>query len=81
MTYFKDKATAEADAPFNVYPICICCGKATEGPLVAYDLTLPGTDYLSRALFHRDCAFAMAQRLIIDTWPHRHVGEMMKNNR
>jgi hypothetical protein len=49
--------------------------------LVGYDLILPGTDHLTRALFHRDCAFAMAQRLIIDTWPHRHAGEPMKNNR
>jgi hypothetical protein len=81
MTYFNDKASAEAHAPFKTYPTCMCCGEATDGPLVGYDLILPGTDHLTRALFHRDCAFAMAQRLIIDTWPHRHAGEPMKNNR
>jgi hypothetical protein len=81
MSYFKDRAAAEAGAHFRLSTTCLCCGEETDGPLVSYDLILPGTDYYTSVLLHRDCAFAMAQRLITDTWQHRHVGEMMKNNR
>lgn len=82
MTYFNDAASAKAESPFRTFDICMCCGQVADGPLVGYDFVLPGAPQAyTRALLHRDCAFAMAQRLILDTWPHRHVGEHMKNNR
>lgn len=81
MSYFKDAETAAKESPFATHEICMCCGKAAAGPTVAYDLTLPGGDLLTRALFHRDCAFAMAQRIIYDAWPNRRDGEWMQNNR
>lgn len=81
MTYFKDRASAEEGAVSNVHPICLCCGDPTDGPLVGYDLFMPETDHYTRVLLHRDCAFAMAQRLIIDTWPNRHVGELLRASR
>lgn len=81
MTYHKDAASAKADSPFTTHDVCLCCGEQTDGPLVGYDLVLPGTSGYTHVLLHRDCAFAMAQRLILDTWPKRHVGELMRNNR
>lgn len=81
MTYHKDLEAAERDSPFNTHDVCMCCGSTSDGPLVGYDLILPDDTTLTRALFHRDCAFAMAQRLIMDAWANRHDGEWMKNNR
>ena len=70
MTYHKDLDDAQ-NAPFNTHEVCMCCGESADGPLVGYDMILPGTTHLTRALFHRDCAFAMAQRIICDAWPRR----------
>jgi len=81
MTYFKDATTGVADSPFEPMGKCMCCGEATTGPTVAYDLVTPDTGTLVRAFFHRDCAFAMAQRIICDAWPNRRDGEWMKNDR
>ncbi len=81
MTYFKDAETAIQDSPFNPGPICMCCGEPPAGPTVGYDLVMPETGTMSRVMFHRDCAFAMAQRLICDAWPNRRDGELMKTNR
>lgn len=81
MTYYKDGQAAEADSPFNPAAICMCCGEAPAGPTVGYDLVMPETGTSSRVLFHRDCAFAMAQRIIMDAWPNRRDGEFMRNDR
>jgi hypothetical protein len=49
--------------------------------VIAYDAH-PGTELLHSVLMHRDCAFAMAQRIICDAWPKRRAGEqLMKNDR
>ncbi len=81
MSYFSDAATAANESPFPTADICLCCGKPAAGPTVAYDLTLPGDHSITRALFHRDCAFAMAQRIICDAWPKRRDSEQMQTNR
>lgn len=82
MSYSKDTQTAlEKAGSYETHEVCMCCGEAAAGPIVAYDLVLPGNDYESRALFHRDCAFAMAQRIICDAWPNRRDGEWMQTNR
>jgi hypothetical protein len=81
MTFHLSLEAAEQDSPFNTHDVCMCCGKKVVGPLIGYDLTLPNSDILTRALFHRDCAFAMAQRIIMDAWPNRRAGEWMKNDR
>ncbi len=81
MTYHKDLATAEEDSPFATHGVCMCCGEASDGPLIGYDLVLPQTQIYTRALFHRDCAFAMAQRIICDSWPNRRTHNPMQNNR
>jgi len=81
MTFHKDLSDAETESPCETYDVCMCCGEPSSGPLVGYDLHLPGSDLYTRALFHRDCAFAMAQRIIIDAWPNRHKGVFMENRR
>ena len=81
MSYFKDAETAVNESPFATHELCMCCGEPAAGPIVAYDLVLPGTDFETRAMCHRDCAFAMAQRIIYDAWPNRRDGEFMQNNR
>ena len=81
MTFHKDRDAALKDSPFKTHDVCMCCGEPANGPIVGYDLTLPGTDILTRAMFHRDCAFAMAQRIIVDTWPNRRSDGLMQNDR
>lgn len=81
MTYFRSETAATDKSPIAVHDICMCCGKPAEGPTVVYDLILPGSGAVRRALFHRDCAFAMAQRIICDAWPNRRDGELMTNTR
>lgn len=80
MTFYADADAAQA-SPFNTHQICLSCGEPTDGATVGYDLILPGTKIYTRALFHRDCAFAMAQRIICDAWPNRRAGEWMRNDR
>ena len=80
MTFYKDLETA-SESSFNNSDTCLCCGEPSNGPLVGYDLILPGSEIYTRALFHRDCAFAMAQRIIVDAWPNRRAGEWMANDR
>lgn len=81
MTYYKNEVAAESESPIGIGETCLCCGEAASGPTVGYDLVMPGTSHYTRVPFHRDCAFAMAQRIICDAWPHRRDGEPMQNNR
>lgn len=81
MTYFADAETAANESPFAIHDTCLCCGEAANGPTIGYDLILPGSDKMTRAFFHRDCAFAMAQRIICDAWPNRRDKPGMQNNR
>jgi hypothetical protein len=76
MNFHKDLPSAQQDSPFEPYETCMCCGDPANGPLVGYDMNLPSVGHV-RALFHRDCAFAMAQRMICDAWPNRRAGEQM----
>ncbi len=70
MSYFKDRAAAEAGVHFTSVDNCFTCGLKIEGPTVRYDGH--NTSGKSISIFlHRDCAFVMAQRLIVDTWPNR----------
>ena len=71
MTYYKSREAALDNAVLETHTICMACGKEADGPIVGYDLTLPGSDLLTTAFFHRDCASAMAQRIICDAWPNR----------
>lgn len=48
---------------------------------MAYDAHPIVENLVHRILMHRDCAFAMAQRLICDAWPNRHMDSLMKNDR
>lgn len=85
MTFDISAVTALERSPFQVQRRCFCCNKAleiaTDGPVVSYD-AWPTSDVLTRVFMHRDCAFAMAQRIICDAWPNRHVGDiLMKNDR
>ncbi len=80
MTFHADLQAAQKDSPFNTYETCLCCGEPADGPLVGYDMNLPKEGHV-RALFHRDCAFAMAQRMICDAWPNRHREPRMQNDR
>lgn len=75
MTYFTDARDAADESPFPHYDHCLCCGKESTGATVAWDLQLPGTELpMTRVLFHRECAFKMAQGMIVDAWPNRHEG-------
>jgi len=85
LTFYISVVTAREQSLFKLQTQCFCCGKAIEtaadGPVIAYDAH-PGTELLHSVLMHRDCAFAMAQRIICDAWPKRRAGEqLMKNDR
>lgn len=80
MTYHATLEEARADHPWRTAEgkHCFCCGKPLDGPTVAYDAH-PVVEHLKhRVLMHRDCAFAMAQRIICDAWPNRHDGEPLQ---
>lgn len=79
MTYSISAFVAKAESPLDLQEHCLCCGQTIEGPVISYDGHLvPGT--LTRILMHRDCAFAMAQRVICDAWPHRRDGDVLMKN-
>lgn len=80
MTFHPSPEDAHKDSVYDTYDTCLCCGEPASGPLVGYDLMLTENQF-RRALMHRDCAFAMAQRIIVDAWPNRHKGERMKNDK
>lgn len=72
MTYSADVEAARTKAgSVATYETCLCCGKEAAGPTVAWDLMLPEDNAFRRVLFHRDCAFGMAQGMICDAWPNR----------
>jgi hypothetical protein len=76
MTYFADFEKASAFVPYNEPKQCFGCGKELLGPIVRYDGY--GENGVGQSeYFHRDCAFAVAQRLILDTWPNRREGVPM----
>ncbi|MGR2680076.1 hypothetical protein [Chromobacterium haemolyticum] len=79
MTFYKNLDQAK-NAPFvSSGDHCFCCNEKIEGSVVAYDAyPNPDSERLVRVMMHRDCAFAMAQRLICDAWPNRHEGELLK---
>lgn len=79
MTYFPDDESAKSSSPYNYSTQCFGCGDKLSGPTVRYDgYSERGVG--SSVFFHRDCAFAMAQRLILDTWPNRRDGKAMTNS-
>lgn len=85
MTFYISAVVANAESPIRGESRCFCCNQeltsALDGPVVAYD-AYPTSDGMVRMLMHRDCAFAMAQRIICDAWPKRRVGDVpMKNDR
>lgn len=80
MSFHPSLQHAHENSPIRTHDICLCCGKPASGPLVGYDLVRTSEGY-ERVLMHRDCAFAMAQRIIMDAWPNRRAGEFMKNDR
>jgi hypothetical protein len=85
VTFYISVVTAREKSLFELQSICFCCGKviqtAADGPVIGYD-AYPATDLMQSVLMHRDCAFAMAQRIICDSWPNRHAGEkLLKNDR
>ena len=82
MTFHISVVTARDKSLFELQTKCFCCGKAiqkaADGPVVAYD-AYPGTELLRFVLMHRDCAFAMAQRIICDAWPNRRAGDKLED--
>lgn len=76
MTYFSDTAAAAAQPIYNSPECCFSCSRELAGPTVRYDGFLSDGAGLS-VFMHRDCAFVMAQRLIVDTWPNRRHGHPM----
>lgn len=83
MTFYISVVTARDNSPFELQTQCFCCGEAihtaADGPVIAYDAH-PGTELLQSVLMHRDCAFAMAQRIICDAWPNRRAGDKLMTN-
>lgn len=80
VTFHPSIDHAHENSPFQTRDTCLCCGQPASGPLIGYDLELENGTF-SRALMHRDCAFAMAQRIIMDAWPNRRAGGLMQNDR
>lgn len=83
MTFYISPVFAQVESLISPDNHCFCCNKpltkASDGPVIAYDAH-PVEGKLSRVLMHRDCAFAMAQRIICDAWPNRRVGEVFMQN-
>lgn len=77
MTFYADRADAEKRSHTPIPETCAVCGDALGWPVVQYDVLGEEKDLW----MHRDCAFAMAQRIICDAWPHRRVNEWMENKR
>ena len=72
MTYHRTFHDAKENSPFEDYGFhCFCCGEPMSGPTITYDAFPTDDGYLRGVHMHRDCAFAMANRLILDAWPHR----------
>jgi len=76
MAYFKDHKKA---IDYSVEKIhdpekCFLCAKQLDGPTVEYQ----GYLLVGTMLMHRDCAFAMANRIISDCWVNRREGKMMQ---
>lgn len=72
MTYFTSLSAAKNGVGLGpLTKACFACGQPVEGPVVVYD----GSDgaVSKRFIFHRKCALEVANRLIIDAWPHRHI--------
>ena len=80
MTYHATYQKAVDSSPFEITSRCFCCNEPIEGAVVSYD-GFVGSDKLTRVVMHRDCAFALAQRVICDAWPHRNDFELMQNKR
>jgi len=80
MSYFKDRESAAASSPYNSPQSCFGCGQPLDGPTVRHDGYQPDGEGLS-VFLHRDCAFAMAQRMIVDSWPNRRDGKPMWHER
>lgn len=83
MTFSISVVVDRETSPFQLQTRCFCCGEeiktAMDGPVISYD-GFPTTDVLTRVSMHRDCAFAMAQRIICDAWPNRNVGDKLMAN-
>lgn len=83
MTLYISPVVANAESPIRCDDRCFCCDaplvSAAEGPVIGYD-AYPTSDRMLRVLMHRDCAFAMAQRIICDAWPNRRVGDVLMKN-
>lgn len=85
MTFYASPVEAAEKSPVRLTNYCFCCSgplaEEADGPVIAYDACLTPGGY-TRVLMHRDCAFAMAQRIICDAWPNRRAGDKhMMNNR
>jgi hypothetical protein len=83
MTFDISIITAIAESPFHMSAHCFCCNKelksAMDGSIVSYD-AYPNQGTHARVAMHRDCAFAMAQRIICDAWPNRRAGDVLMKN-
>lgn len=85
MTFSISIVVEKDRSPFQLQTRCFCCNEevktANDGPIISYD-AWPTSDVLTRVVMHRDCAFAMAQRIICDAWPNRRSGDtLMKNDK
>ena len=70
MSYFPDIESAMSEVAYNTPDTCFECGQKIDGPNVRFNGYLAEGQGVSLFL-HRDCAFQLAQCLIVDTWPNR----------
>jgi hypothetical protein len=80
MTFYNTIEEAHAENAFRIHRprTCFCCGEEIEKyAVVLYD-AFPSKKGCASVPMHRDCAFAMAQRIILDAWPNRRGGYSMK---
>lgn len=85
MTFYASAVVAQQEPGYKKTQHCFCCNQAVteigDGPVIGYDAYI-SDGVMERVLMHRDCAFAMAQRIICDAWPNRRAGEVrMQNDR
>lgn len=72
MTYHPTFNSAQNNLRFEeIGTHCFCCSESISGPTITYDAFPSGDGFVRSVHMHRDCAFSMANAIILDAWPNR----------
>ncbi len=73
---FQDAQDNRHFAPIGNH--CFCCNEPISGPTITYDGFPTGDGIYKSVHMHRDCAFSMANAIILDAWPNRRAEKDMQ---